>query len=60
MPCRYLRPSSVLEHTVVLFVQSGNDDYLMNETRRKPATWTRCPTLFDHWDLLHAQSHRHG
>ena len=27
----------------------GDDDYLMNETRRKPTTGTRCPTLFDKW-----------
>ena len=26
-------------------IQSGDDDYLMNETRRKPTTGTRCPTL---------------
>ena len=30
-----------------LFIQSGNIDYLINETRRKPATATRYPTLFD-------------
>ena len=27
----------------------GGDDYLINETRRKPTTRTRCPTLFDKW-----------
>ena len=27
-------------------IQSGDNDYL-NETRRKPTTWTRCPTLFE-------------
>ena len=27
----------------------GDDDYLMNETRRKPTTRTRCSTLFDKW-----------
>ena len=26
-------------------MQSGDDDYLMNETRRKPSTGTRCHTL---------------
>ena len=26
--------------------QSGDDDYLMNETRKKPTTRARCPTLF--------------
>ena len=30
-------------------IQSGDDDYLMNETRRKPTTGTLCPTLFDKW-----------
>ena len=38
-------------HTVVclVLIQSGDDDYLMNETIRKPTTGTRCPTLFDKW-----------
>ena len=54
-PCRHLRPSSGREHTVVdlQHIQSGDDDYLMNGTRRKPTTGTRCPTLFDKW---HANS----
>ena len=43
-PC--LRSSSEPEHTVVLLIQSSEDDYLMNETRRKPTTRTQCPTLF--------------
>ena len=46
-PCRYLRPFSGREHNYQL-IQSG-DDCLMNETRRKPTTGTRCPTLFDTW-----------
>ena len=33
--------------TVVKLIQSGDDDYLMNETRRTPTTGTRCPTLID-------------
>ena len=37
-PCRHLRPSSGQEHTVVKVFHSGDDDYLMNETRRKPTT----------------------
>ena len=48
-PCRHLRPSSGREHTVVLLIQSGADDYWMNETGKKPTTGTRCPTLFDTW-----------
>ena len=36
-------------NTCYLFIQSGDDDYLMNETRRKPSTRTRCPTLFEKW-----------
>ena len=35
------------EHTVIT-IQSGDHDYLMNETK-KPTTGTRCPTLFDKW-----------
>ena len=46
-PCRHLRPSSGQEHTVIELIQSGDDDYLMNESRRKPTTLTQCPTLFD-------------
>ena len=35
--------------------------YLINETRRKPTTRIRCPTLFDKWHgIVYAQSHRHG
>ena len=30
-PCRHLRPPSGREHTVVLLIQSGDDDYLMIE-----------------------------
>ena len=30
-------------------IQSGDDDYLMNETRRKPATGRQPPSLFDKW-----------
>ena len=43
-PCRHLRPSSGQEHTVVWLIHSGDDDYLMNETRKKPTTRTGCPT----------------
>ena len=45
-PCRHHRPSSGPEHSHKL-IQSGDDDYLMNDTWRKPITGTRCPTLFD-------------
>ena len=34
-----------------LFTQ-GDDDYLMNETRRKPTTGARCPTLFERWHVI--------
>ena len=48
-PCRHLRPSSGREHTIVLLIQSGDDDYLMNETRRKPTTRRQSPSLCDKW-----------
>ena len=38
------------KQTVILM--SGDDDYLMNETRRKPTTGTRSPTLFDTWHRI--------
>ena len=28
-------------------IQSGDDDYLMNDTRRKPTTGRQSPSLFD-------------
>ena len=43
-PCRHLRPSSGREDTVIT-IQSGGDDYSMNETGRKPTTGTRYLTL---------------
>ena len=46
---RHLRPSSGREHTIVKPIQSGDDDYLMNETRRKPTTGRQSPCLFDKW-----------
>ena len=48
-PCRDLRPSSGQEQTVAYLIRFGDDHYLMKETRRKPTTRTRCPTLFDKW-----------
>ena len=51
MPCRHLRPSKG-ENIVInynFYFQSSDDDYLINVTRRKPTTGTRCPTLFDKW-----------
>ena len=36
-------------YTVVQFILSGDDDYLMIETCRKPTTVARCPTLFSKW-----------
>ena len=35
MSCQHRRPSSDREHSRI---QSGDDDYLMNEIRRKPTT----------------------
>ena len=35
-----LRPSSGREHTIVQLIQSGDDDYSMNETRRNPTSGT--------------------
>ena len=46
-PCRHLRPSSGREHMIVYLIQSSDDDYLMNETRRKPTTRRQSPSLFD-------------
>ena len=48
-PCRHLRPSSGQEHTIVQLIQSGDDDYLMNETRRKPTTGRQSRSLCDKW-----------
>ena len=48
MPCRHLRPSSGGRTYNCITIQSADDDYLMNETRRKPTTGTRCPTLFEY------------
>ena len=50
--CRSLRPSSGRQHTVVYLIQSGDDDYLMNETRMEPTTGTRYPSLFDKWHRI--------
>ena len=46
-PCRHLRPSSGRE-----LIQAGDDDYLMNKTRRKPTTGTGCAALFDKWHRI--------
>ena len=48
-PCQHLRPSSGREHTIVYLIQSGDDDYLINETRRKPTTGRQSPSLCDKW-----------
>ena len=37
-----------------------DDDYLMNETRRKPTTGRQSPSLFEKWHGINAQSHRRG
>ena len=52
MPCRHLRPSSRREHTIVELIQSGDDDYLMNESRRKPTTGRQSPSLFNKWHRI--------
>ena len=41
-----------MARTYSLLIQPGNDDYLMNETRRKPTTGTQCPTLFARWPRI--------
>ena len=48
-PCRHLRPSLQGE-SIHAVIQSGDDDYLMNGTRRKPTTGRQSPSLFDKWD----------
>ena len=58
MPCRHLRPSSGREHTIAELIQSGDDDYLMNETRRKPTTGRQSPSLCDKWHgIFYMPSH---
>ena len=37
---------------IVLLIQSGDDDYLMNETRRKPTTERQSPSLFNKWHRI--------
>ena len=50
-----LRPVGIWGHLqgenirLYLLIQSGDDDYLMNETRRKPTTGRQPPSLFDKW-----------
>ena len=46
-PSRHLRPSLGREHTIVYLIQSGDDDYSMEETRRKPTTGRQSLSLFD-------------
>ena len=49
-PCRQLRPSSRREHVKASKSQMVVDeDYLMNETRRKPTTRRQSPSLCDKW-----------
>ena len=51
---------------IIYPIHSGDDDYLMNVTRRKPTTGVRCPTLFDKChEIVHMPSdpshtYRHG
>ena len=55
-PCCHLRPSSGREHSLSSTFNPWW--FLMNETRRKPSTETRCPTLFDKWHgIVHMPSH---
>ena len=40
-------------------IHSGDDDYLINETRINPTTGTQCTTLFDKWHgILYMLSRR--
>ena len=48
-PSRHLRPPSGREHKIVELIQSDDDDYSMNKTRRKPTTGRQSPSLFDKW-----------
>ena len=45
---------------MVWLIQSGDDDYLMNETRRKPTTGRQPPSLFDKWHGIFYMSCRQG
>ena len=42
---RYLQGEHIQSYNLF----SGDDDYLMNETRRNPTTGGQCPTLFPKW-----------
>ena len=48
-PSRHLRPSAGREHTIVQLIQSGDDDYSMNKTRRKPTTGGQSLSPFNKW-----------
>ena len=44
-PCPHLRPSSGGEHTIIKLIQSGDDDYLMNDELGGNLTLGHYPTL---------------
>ena len=49
-PSRYLSKAIFRARTYdCIIIQSGHDDYLMNETRRKPTTGRQSPSLFNKW-----------
>ena len=61
MPSQHLRPSSGREHTIVELIQSGDDDdYSINETRRKSTTGRQSPSLCDKWHRIFYMPSRTG
>ena len=60
MPSQHLRPSSGREHTIVQLIQSGDDDYSMNETRKQTTIGRQSPSLFDKWHGIFYMPSRTG
>ena len=50
--CKSVLTVRPIEHTVVELLQSSDNDYLMNETRRKPTTGIQFPILLDKWHSI--------
>ena len=59
-PSRHTRPSTGIEHRIAQLIQSGDDDYSMNETRRTPTTGRQSPSLFYKWHGILYMSSRTG
>ena len=45
-------PSPIISTSATVGTQPGDDDYLMNEIRRKPTTGRQSPALFDKWHVI--------